>query len=120
MSLLMPRGDPELPTRLHLPGRRLGAALGKTGYPERQVLRFLALPFAERPAMLERMARWLAAKNEGRGVNCVDLFWLLTSPDVRPVRRLAESYYPDKYKHEPASHPTKEIGRASCRERGCP
>lgn len=93
LALLIPKGDPGQPKRLHAPKRALGTALGESAYPESRLLRFLALPHEQRPEALERMIRWLDAHDEARGIDCRDIYRLLTSPDVRHRRKLAETYY---------------------------
>lgn len=108
MALLTPRGDPSLPKRLHLPDRRLGKALARSGYPEARLLRLMALPAERRSEPLERIARWLAAKDEGRGVSCTDLYWLLASNDVRNTRDLAASYYAAEYSQDAEPNADKE------------
>lgn len=94
MAILTPKGAPRPDRRLHDRKRPFGAALAEAGYPETRLMRFLALPFEKRGEALERMARWLLAKdNRPGGVDCVDIACLLFSADPTHTRRLAESFY---------------------------
>lgn len=99
MALLTPKGDPRLPKKLHDSTQAFGAALAEAGYPETRLMRFLALPFAQRAEALERMARWLAQKGHA-GLSCTDIESLLISDDEKPARKLAESYYRTKDKRD--------------------
>lgn len=92
LALLTPKGAADQRKLLHDGKRPLGKVLAGAGYPEMRLLRFLSLPFEARGDSLERMIRWLAAKGH-EGVDTVDIALLLFSPDVRPARRLAKTYY---------------------------
>jgi CRISPR system Cascade subunit CasB len=92
LALLAPRGDPGARGRFHALDHALGEVLARSGFSERRLASFMALPFTRRGEALESMARFIARKME-KGVNCVDIGHLLFVNDVWPLRRLASNYY---------------------------
>ncbi|MFM8541845.1 MAG: hypothetical protein ACKOAM_01050 [Chakrabartia sp.] len=100
LGLLTPKGEPQKNAKtLHDGSKPFGKVLAKTDYPEMRLMRFLALPFEQRDGALERMIRWVAAKGHD-GVNCTDIAMLLLSANDGPPRKLAETYYRQKYVQE--------------------
>jgi CRISPR system Cascade subunit CasB len=93
MAMLVPAGEPGQRGVLHSSRRPLGETLCDTEFSETRLARFLALPFQSRGFALERMARWIASRDTGNGIDCVDIARLLFSDDVKPLRKLAETYY---------------------------
>ncbi len=92
LALLAPRGDPGARARFHALNHSLGEVLARSGFSERRLASFIALPFDRRGEALEGIVRFIARKMEN-GVNCVDIGHLLFVDDVWPLRRLAKTYY---------------------------
>ena len=104
MALMTAKGDPYRlrKPRPHNVGRHLGSALAEADYPETRLLRFLQVSLDQRPEALERMALWLAAKDQNRGIDCRDLLNLLYRDSVEDRRRLAEKFYKNFQSQSPS------------------
>jgi hypothetical protein len=77
----------------HNPQHSLGATLRATRYPEDRLLRLLGCPAKDRWRCLDHLVRWIAARSDGHGVDCLAL-WQLQQPGGRAAERaIAGAYF---------------------------